>query len=161
MMQEHEIEHDMIRVTRCVQTVHMCNAWTRHEKCTCGARCVKYTTNEPNMYRVRKHEKCQSLVLIGVQTSEKMPKRKFIKHLACTLTRYIWWNEWAWQKQTLILVINAIRGQHPKKNIKRNKTQSTKIEKNWQIVKFPNSQSKANLTLDFKQSRTTSKELKE
>ena len=34
---------------------------------------------------VLNHEKLQSLVLIGVQTSEKMLKRHFIKHLACTL----------------------------------------------------------------------------
>ena len=63
----------------CVQC--MTEAW----KCTCGERCVKYTTNEPNMFLMRKHEKPQSLVLIEVQTSEKMPKRHFIKHLACTL----------------------------------------------------------------------------
>ena len=50
-----------------------------------GARCVKYTTNEPNMFLMRKHEKAQSLVLIRVQTSEKMPKRHFIKHLTCIL----------------------------------------------------------------------------
>ena len=56
-----------------------------HEKCTCGARCVKYTTNEPNMFLMRKHEKPQNLVLIRVQTSEKMPKKHFIKLLACTL----------------------------------------------------------------------------
>ena len=43
-----------------------------HEKCTCGARCVKYTTNQPNMFLMRKHEKPQSLVLIRVQTNEKM-----------------------------------------------------------------------------------------
>ena len=41
--------------------------------------------NEPNMFLMRKHEKSQSLVFIGVQTSEKMPKRHFIKHLARTL----------------------------------------------------------------------------
>ena len=56
-----------------------------HGKCTCGVRCVKYTTNEPNMFLMKKHEKPQSLVLIRVQTSEKMSKRHFIKHLACTL----------------------------------------------------------------------------
>ena len=59
-----------------------------HDQCmknARGARCVKYTTNEPNMFLMRKHEKPQSLVLIGVQTSEKMSKRHFIKHLACTL----------------------------------------------------------------------------
>ena len=60
-----------------------------HEKCTCGAKCVKYTTNEPNMFLMRKHEKSQSLVLIGVQTSEKMAKRHFIKHLACTLNNKV------------------------------------------------------------------------
>ena len=41
-----------------------------------GERCVKYTTNEPNMFLMRKHEKLQSLVLIGVQISKKMPKRQ-------------------------------------------------------------------------------------
>ena len=48
-----------------------------HGKCTCGARCVKYTTKEPNMFLMKKHEKPQSLVLIGVQTSEKMFKKTF------------------------------------------------------------------------------------
>ena len=75
----------MTRVARCVQKVAMCNAWLMHGKCTCGARCVKYTTNYPNMFLMRKHEKPQSLVLIKVQTSEKMSKKHFIKHLACTL----------------------------------------------------------------------------
>ena len=28
----------------------MCNAWPKYEKCTCGVRCVKFTTNEPNMF---------------------------------------------------------------------------------------------------------------
>ena len=56
-----------------------------HVKCTYGARCVKHTTNEPNMFLMRKHENPQSLVLIGVQTSEKMFKKHFIKHLVCTL----------------------------------------------------------------------------
>ena len=56
-----------------------------HGKYTCEARCVKYTTKDPNMFLMRKHEKPQSLVLIRVQTSEKMPTRHFIKHLACTL----------------------------------------------------------------------------
>ena len=66
---------------------NVCKRWlsAMHEKCKCGARCVKYTINEPNMFLMRKHEKPQSLVLIGVQTSEKMSKRYFIKHLACTL----------------------------------------------------------------------------
>ena len=34
------------------------------------ARYVKYTTNDPNMFLIRKHEKPQSLVFIRVQTSE-------------------------------------------------------------------------------------------
>ena len=38
MMQEHKIEHGMIRVTRCVQKVHMCNAWTR--------LCKRFSENE-------------------------------------------------------------------------------------------------------------------
>ena len=59
----------------------MTKAW----KMQCRAKCVKYTTNEQNMFLMRKHEKPQILVLIGVQTSEKIPKRHFIKHLACTL----------------------------------------------------------------------------
>ena len=59
----------------------MTKAWEMQ----CGAKCVKYTTNDPNMFLMRKHEKPQSLVLIGVQTSEKMPKRHFTKHLKCTL----------------------------------------------------------------------------
>ena len=65
----------------------VCKRWlcAMHEKCTCRVRCVKYTTNEPNMFLMRKHEKPQSLVLIEVQTSEKMPKMHFIKRLACTL----------------------------------------------------------------------------
>ena len=65
----------------------VCKRWlcAMHGKGTCGAIYVKYTTNEPNIFLMRKHEKPQSLVLIEVQTSEKMPKRHFIKHLACTL----------------------------------------------------------------------------
>ena len=51
----------------------VCKRWlcAMHGKCTCGARCVKYTAKEPNMFLMKKHEKPQSLVLIGVQTSEK------------------------------------------------------------------------------------------
>ena len=59
------------------QEVAICNVWPMHEKYTCGVRCVKYTTNNPNMFLMRKHEKPQSLVLIRVQTSEKMPKGPF------------------------------------------------------------------------------------
>ena len=64
----------------------VCKRWlcAMHGKCTCGARCVKHTTNDPNMFLMRKHEKPQSLIFIGVQTNEKMLKRHFIKHLACT-----------------------------------------------------------------------------
>ena len=87
-----------------------------HGKCTCGASCVKYTTNEPNMFLMRKHEKPQSLVLIGVQTSEKMPKRHYIKHLVCTLWTTMWNNAWTSWNLPLIHVLFAIRGQLSKAN---------------------------------------------
>ena len=100
----------------------VCKRWpcAMHGKCTCRARCVKYTTNEPNMILVRKHEKPKSLVLIGVQTSEKMPKRHFIKHLVCTLWTTMWNNAWTSWNPPLIHVLYATKGQHPKKIIKRN-----------------------------------------
>ena len=58
----------------------VCKRWlsAMYEKCTCGAKCAKYTTNESNMFLMRKHEKPQSLILIGVQTSEKMSKRHLL-----------------------------------------------------------------------------------
>jgi len=112
--------------------VAKCNAWPMHEKCTCGARCVKYTTNEPNMFLMRKHEKPQSLVLIGVQTSEKMSKRHFIKHLACTLWTIMWNNAWTSWNPPLIHVLSATRGQHPMHINKRNQSH----EENWQKNKF-------------------------
>ena len=112
----------------------MCNAWPMHEKCTCGARCVKYTTNEPNMFLMRKHKKFQSLVLIGVQSSEKMPKRHFIKHLACTLWTTMWNNAWTSWNLLLIHALFDRRGQHPRQIIKRNQSH-TKI---WQKLSFSN-----------------------
>ena len=87
-----------------------------HGKCTCEARCVKYTTNEPNMFLMRKHEKPQSLVLIGVQTSYKMPKRHYIKHLVCTLWMSMWNNAWTSWNPPLIHVLFATRGQSSKAN---------------------------------------------
>ena len=100
----------------------MCNAWPMYGKCTCGARCVKYTTNDPNMFLMRKHEKPQSLILIEVQTSEKMPKRHFIKHLACTLWTTMWNNAWTSWNPLLIHVFFPTRGQHPKQIIKKNQS---------------------------------------
>ena len=105
-----------------------------HGKCTCGARCVKYTTNEPNIFLMRKHEKPQSLVLIGVQPSEKLPKRHFIKHLACTIWTTIENNAWTSWNPPLIHVLIATRGQQPKQIIKRNQS----YIKIWQKNEFPN-----------------------
>ena len=116
----------------CVQEVAICNAWPKHGKCTCGTRCVKYTINEPNMFLMRKHEKPQSLVLIRVQTSEKMPKWHFIKHLACTLWTTMWNNAWTSWNPPLIHVLFAIRDQHPKQIIKRN----TWCEGKWKVLKI-------------------------
>ena len=110
----------------------VCNAWPMHEKCICGVRCVKYTTNEPNMFLMRKHEKPQILVLIGDQTSEKVPKRHFIKHLACKLWTTMWNNAWTSWNPPLIHDLFATRGQHPMQIIKRNQSH-TKI---WQKFKF-------------------------
>ena len=100
----------------------ICNAWPKYGKFTCGAKCVKYITNEPNMFLMRKHEKLQSLVLLRVQTSEKMSKRHFIKHLTCTL----------WTTQ-FVHVLFATRGQHPKQIINRNKSYTKKI---WQKLRL-------------------------
>ena len=94
----------------------MCNAWPMHRKCTCGVRCVKYRTNELKIFLMRKHEKPQSLVLIGVQTSEKMPKRHYIKHLVCTLRITMWNNAWTSWNPALIHVLFATRGQSSKAN---------------------------------------------
>ena len=110
----------------------MTNAWPMHEKCTYGTRCVKYTTNEPNMFLMRKHEKPQSLVLIRVQTSEKMSKRHFIKHLACTLWTIMWNNAWTSWNPPLIHVLSTTRGQHPMQINKRNQSH----EKIWQKLSF-------------------------
>ena len=113
----------------------VCKRWLcpMHGKCTCRARCVKYTTNEPNMILVRKHKKPQSLVLIGVQTSEKMPKRHFIKHLTCTLWTIMRNNAWTSWNPPLIHVLFATRGQHP---MQINKRKSHK--KIWQKLSFSN-----------------------
>ena len=101
-----------------------------HEKCTCEVRCIKYTTNEPTMSLMRKHEKPQSLVLIGVQTREKMSKRHFVKHLACTLWTIIWNNAWILWNPPLIHVLFATRGQHPMQINKRNQSHEKKFDKN-------------------------------
>ena len=101
MMQEHVIEQGMIRVTRCVKGVYvecMNKAWTS----TCGAKCVEYTTNNANILLMSKNDKHQSLVVIGVQTGEKIPKRHFIKHLKSKKTPFIWWNTWTWWNLPLI-----------------------------------------------------------
>ena len=87
-----------------------------------------------NMFLMRKHEKPQSLVLIEVQTSEKMPKRHFIKHLAYTLWTTMWNNAWTSSNPPLIHVISATRGQHPMQINKRNQSH----EKIWQTFSFPN-----------------------
>ena len=91
-------------------------------------------TNESNMFLMRKHEKPQSLVLIGVQTSEKMPKRHFNKHLACTLWTTMWNNAWTSRNPPLIHVLFATMGQHPMQINKRNQSH----EKIWQKFSFPN-----------------------
>jgi len=106
------------------------NAWKMHM----WSKCVKGTTNRPNMFLMRKHEKHQSLILIGVQTSEKMLKRHFIKHLACTLWTTMWNNAWTSWNPPLTHDLFATRGQQPKKIIKRNQSH-TKI---WQKLCFPN-----------------------
>ena len=118
-----------------MQEVAMCNAWPMHGKCTCGARCVKYTTNEPNMFLMRKHVKPQSLVLIGVQTSEKMLKRHFIKHLECTLWTTMWNNAWTSWNPSLIHALFAIRG-----NIQSESSKETNPIQNLKKKKksFPN-----------------------
>ena len=108
-----------------------CNAWPMHKKCTCGVRCVKYTTNEPNMFLMRKHEKPQSLVLIGIQTSEKMSKRHFIKHQACTLWTIMWNNAWISWNTPLIHVLFATKSQQPMQSKKR-----TNFMKNLTKIKF-------------------------
>ena len=41
------------------------------------------------MLQLSKHGSPQSLVLIGVQTSVKMPKEHFIEHLACIQLPYM------------------------------------------------------------------------
>ena len=128
-----------------MQEVAKCNAWPMHEKCTCGARCVEYTTNEPNMFLMRKHEKPQSLVLIGVQKSEKMPKRHFIKHLASTLWTIMWNNAWTSWNSPLIHVLSITMGQHPMQNNKRNQSH----EEIWQKLSFPNLYDK-NLNQEYK-----------
>ena len=38
-----------------------------------GSKCVKHTLNDQNMLNISKHGKPQNLVLIGVQTDEKIP----------------------------------------------------------------------------------------
>ena len=114
----------------------VCKRWLcarpKHWKCTCGIRCVKYTTNKPNIILVRKHEKPQSLIFIGVQTSEKMHKRHLIKHLTCILWIIMWNNAGTSWNPPLIHVLFATRGQHPKQIIKRNQAH-TKI---WHKNKF-------------------------
>ena len=117
-----------------MQEVAMCNAWPMHEKCTCGVRCVKYTTNEPNMFLMRKYKKPQSLVFIGVQISEKMSKRHFIKYLAWTLWTIMWNNVWTSWNPPLIHVLSATKGQQPMQINKRNQSH----EEIWQKLSFPN-----------------------
>ena len=114
----------------------VCKRWlsAMHGKCTSRERCVKYTTNEPNMFLMRKYKKPQSLVLIEVQTSEKMPKRHFIKHLACRVWTTMWNNAWTSWNPPLIHVLSATRGQHPLQINKRNQSH----EKIWQKLSFHN-----------------------
>ena len=62
----------------CVQC--MIKAWTSIH----GEKCVKHTNNDRNMLKISKQGKSQSLVLIGVQKSAKMPYGHFDKYLVCT-----------------------------------------------------------------------------
>ena len=75
-----------------------------------------------------KHVKPQNLVLIRIQTSEKLSSKHFIKHLVCILTPYIRWNEWTWWNLSSLHVIIATMGQQPQQNHKWDKAQ-TKIYK--------------------------------
>ena len=59
----------------------------------------------------------QILVLIGVQNSEKMPFRYFIKHLECTHYTCMINNVRTYENLALIHVIFATKGQHPKQII--------------------------------------------
>ena len=66
----------------------MCKRWlcAMHDQCMKNAHVGQGVLNtQPMNQTSEKPEKPQSLVLIEVQTSEKMPKRHFIKHLASTL----------------------------------------------------------------------------
>ena len=78
----------------------MSKAWTS----THGAKCVKHTSKDGNMLQLSKHGHLQSLVLIGVQMSAKMPKGYFIKHLACILLPYIKNNAWTYENMPKIHV---------------------------------------------------------
>ena len=57
-MKKQGIDQYMTRVAKvCARGGYvqcMTNAWKNH---LWGARCVKYTTNDPNMFLMRKHEK--------------------------------------------------------------------------------------------------------
>ena len=108
----------------------MCNAWPKHRKYTCGARCVKYTTNDSNMFLMSKHEKPQSLVLIEIRICEKMPKRHFIKHLACTLWTLIWNNAWTSWNPPFVQVLFATRGQTSKVNHQKKPNPYKNLTKN-------------------------------
>ena len=133
-MKKQGIDQCMTRVAEvCARGGYM-QCMTKVWKMQCGAKCVKYTTNDPNMFLMRKHEKSQSLVLIRVQTSKKIPKRHFIKHLMCTLWTTTWNNAWTSWNLPLIHVPFATRGQHPKKINKRNQSHA----KIWQKLSFPN-----------------------
>ena len=94
--------HDMSIVLGCVHVQCMSKAWTS----TYGEKCVKHTINDRNMLQLSKHGSPQSLVLIGVQTSAKMPKEHFIEHLACIQLPYMRQNAWAYENMPQMHVKN-------------------------------------------------------
>ena len=115
--------------------VAMRNAWPMHEKYTCGVRCVKYTTNEPNMF-------------FNKETWENL---KFGTHWSPNKWKNVWkafyqtpsmhtMNNNVKQymnimKSTLLIhVLSATRGQHPMQINKRNQS----LEEIWQKLRSPN-----------------------
>ena len=98
---------------------------------------------------MRKHGQPQSLVLIGVQTSEKNVLEAFYQTPNMhniTLDDEKCMNMW---KYTIIQVQNATRGQHKHLQHKWDKAQSTISQKILQKLSFPKPHSKTNPTLGF------------
>ena len=117
----------------CTAKVHLVCMWDAWAS-TQGEKCIKHTTKDQNMINMHNHGNPQSLVLIGVQNSEKMPFGHFIRHRVHTLHMFVkqCMNIWKFFLNTYYFFHKAPTS---KANDHLNKAQSKRLTKN----KFSNS----------------------